>query len=390
MRPRLRASVGLDFKVPSRAAPELETIRTDLSDPGSVAAAINRIRVSRGQRIVAVVHLAAYYDLSGDPSPMYRKVTVEGTRNLLRALRGMEVAQFIFASTILVHAPTAPGKPINEDWPLDPQTPYPQSKLEAEQVLREERGDMPVVILRCAGIYDDDCHAAFLAQQIANIFEQRLLSRLYPGKMESGQPYLHLDDLVAAILRAVERRTDLPPETTLLIGEPDTMSYGALQARIGELIHGQPWDTREIPAEFAEIGQWLQEDVLDLDPFVQPWMIEQASYHLELDIGRAKQLLGWVPAHALRETLPVMIARLKEDPAGWYRRNKLNPASVAAAKIDRSLAGKAAEARRKAEQKMREADARSRWAALANAGLGLWLCCSATGAPSASPPRRSA
>lgn len=364
--------VGLDFKVPPRAAPELETIRTDLSDPGSVNAAIDRIRVSRGPRIVAVIHLAAYYDLSGDPNPMYDKVTVEGTRNLVRALRGMQVDQFVFASTILVHAPTEPGRPIDEDWPIDPATPYPQSKVEAEDVLRAERGEMPVVILRCAGVYSDDGGAAFLAQQIANIFEQRMISRLYPGKLESGQPYLHIDDLVTAIAQAVERRAELPPATTLLIGEPETMSYGDLQARIGELIHGEPWDTREIPSEFAELGQWLQEDVLDLDPFIQPWMIDQASYHLELDIARAKKLLGWTPKHALRETLPTMIAGLKEDPAGWYRRNKLNPAMVAAARIDRSEPGKPGDARR-AERKMREADARSRWAGLANAGLGLWL-----------------
>jgi hypothetical protein len=44
-----------------------------------------------------------------------------------------------------------------------------------------------------------------------------------------------------------------------------------------------------------------------------------------LDIGRARALLGWEPKHSLRATLPRMIAALKDDPARWYRENKLGP-----------------------------------------------------------------
>lgn len=34
-------------------------------------------------------------------------------------------------------------------------------------------------------------------------------------------------------------------------------------------------------------------------------------------------MLGWEPQRTLRETLPVVVAALKADPAGWYRANKL-------------------------------------------------------------------
>jgi uncharacterized membrane protein len=75
-----------------------------------------------------VIHLAAYYDVTGEENPLYDQVTVQGTRRLRAALRGLECEQFVYASTLLVHAPGRRGEPIDEDWPLDPAWPYPRSK----------------------------------------------------------------------------------------------------------------------------------------------------------------------------------------------------------------------------------------------------------------------
>src|SRR3712207_7563465 len=46
---------------------------------------------------------------SGEDDPRYASVNVEGTRRLLRALQRLEVGQFVYASTMLVHAPCRPG-----------------------------------------------------------------------------------------------------------------------------------------------------------------------------------------------------------------------------------------------------------------------------------------
>jgi nucleoside-diphosphate-sugar epimerase len=62
------------------------------------------------------------------------------------------------------------------------------------------------------------------------------------------------------------------------------------------------------------------------EPFIKPWMIDLADDHYALDITRARTLLGWSPRRSLRETLPKMVAALKADPAGFYRRNKLEGA----------------------------------------------------------------
>jgi len=38
----------------------------------------------------AAAHLAAYYDFSGEPSPLYEEITVRGTERVLRALHRMK------------------------------------------------------------------------------------------------------------------------------------------------------------------------------------------------------------------------------------------------------------------------------------------------------------
>src|SRR5215211_6678704 len=130
--------VGLDSDEPKQPLDRVETLRVDLTSDDSVGAVLDQVRTRFRARVASVIHLAAYYDLSGEPDPKYQSVTVEGTRRLLRALqRGLDkVEQFVFASTMLVHAPTQPGRPITEDWPLAPKWAYPQSKVETEQLLQ--------------------------------------------------------------------------------------------------------------------------------------------------------------------------------------------------------------------------------------------------------------
>ena len=102
-----------------------------------------------------MIHLAAYFDLTGEPSPLYEQITVRGTEKLLRALQSFEVEQFVFASSMLAHKAGRPDDVINEDWPLQSDLPYRTSKIEAERLIHEQHGPIPFVYLRPAGVYDD-------------------------------------------------------------------------------------------------------------------------------------------------------------------------------------------------------------------------------------------
>lgn len=322
--------VGFD-KIASRTPPPAaECVCIDLTNRDAIEAAFERVRIAYGDRISSVVHLAAYYDLSGEHSPLYEQITVRGTERLLEQLKSFQVEQFVFSSTMLAHAPTDPGQRISEDSPIDPRWPYPQSKVKTEALIREQHGNIPVVLLRLAGVYDDRCHSAFLSQQIARIYERQLLSHLFPGDTRHGQAFVHLDDVTDAFAALITKRGELPKELTLLVGEPETLSYDEMQRLIGRFLHSEEWETREIPKSLAKTGAWLEDEVLDEQPFIRPWMVDFADDHYELDISRADALLGWQPKHSLRQALPEITGALKADPVGWYRANKLNAARVAA------------------------------------------------------------
>lgn len=318
--------VGLDIESSPTQAKNFHWVPCDLTDDASLQQAMQTLRRDFGQRIASVVHLAAYYDFSGEPSDLYRELTVEGTRRLLHQLQAFEVELFIFSSTLLVMKPSPDGQPVNAHSPVEAEWDYPQSKLVTEELIRNERGPIPALILRLAGIYDEQGHSVPLAQQMSRIYEKQLESYVFPGDKSHGQSFIHLDDAVACIGAAIRLRGQLPPEETLVIGEEDVMSYEELQNELGLRIHGKEWTTIRIPKAIAKAGAWVQDKLAsgkEDAPFIKPWMIDLADQHYPVDLGRARDLLQWKPRHTLRATLSPMVRNLLQDPRGWYTTNAL-------------------------------------------------------------------
>ena len=314
--------VGFDIARPHKRPEELDFIDCDLTDQTSVNDALEELARRDGRQIASVVHLAAYYDFSGAPSPLYRELTIEGTRRLLRGLRQFEVRQFVFSSTHILMKPSEEGEAIAEDSPVEPAWPYPKSKLLTERLIREERGDMRAVILRIAGVYNEQGHTVPIAQQIDRIARKDLESYFFPGDPDAGQAYVHLNDLVDLIRRVIDRRDQLPPYEVFLVAEPDKMSYAELQDSIGEFVHGREWPTIRIPKIAAKAGAWVKTKI-DEDTFIRPWMIDHADDDYPISIDHAREVLGWNPEHRLRDTLPEIVANLKRDPVEWRKLNGL-------------------------------------------------------------------
>ncbi|MEX2551814.1 MAG: NAD(P)-dependent oxidoreductase [Actinomycetota bacterium] len=318
--------VGFDRKGDPHPPKEAECVCLDVTSDESVEAGLARVRYAYGNDIASVVHLAAFYDFSGEPSPLYEEVTVRGTERLLAGLQGFNVGQFLFSSTMLVHRPAQPGQRIEEDWPLEPTWAYPQSKVATEKLISNRRGKIPAVLLRIAGVYDDKGHSPPITHQIARIYERALTSRFYPAEMDRGSSFIHLDDLLEAIVAIIDRRAELPQELPLLVGEEQVTGYGELQELIGCLIHGEAWKTWEIPKTIAKVGTWAQDSIpFGEEPFIKAWMVDRAEDHYALDCTKARTLLDWRPRHSLRETLPAIVHALKKDPVTWYRENGMEP-----------------------------------------------------------------
>ena len=370
--------VGLDRQArESGADASYPIIAVDLGSDESVALALQAFKNAHGTRVASVVHLAAYFDFTGEDNPLYQSVNVDGTRRLLRALQGCEVGQFLYPSTMLVHAPCRPGEHINETQPLAPAWAYPKSKAAAEAVLREEHGHIPTVVLRLAGVYDTQTMVPTLAQQMARIYERDLQSHLYAGSTLVGQSALHREDMLAALRLAVDRREQLPSGAEFLIGEADAVGYEVLQDTLGGLMHGtQHWLTLRLPKPLAAAGAWVQgqlepvvPDAIDggQAPFIRPFMVAMADDHYALDIRRARELMGWEPRHRLADELPHMVAHLKADPAAWYAANGIAAPGWITPDANADTLRTHHEARRKNEHSA------WRWAHMLNIGLGSWL-----------------
>lgn len=317
--------VGFDIFLAGHL-PGVEFVIVDLATDESVKEGLDYVRKNYGNKIASVVHLAAYYSFASEHSSLYDKITVKGTERLLKGLQQFEVEQFIFSSTMLVHQPTRPGVKMTEDSPVVPRWDYPLSKVKTEAVIHQERGKISAVNLRIAGVYDDRCHSIPLANQIQRVFENQFEAHVFAGDVTHGASFVHMDDLVEAIALCVQKRKTLPAELTLLIGEEVTFSYDQLQRMMQKAIHGREWRTWSIPKPIAKIGAWVQDHLPFMKKgFIKPWMIEIADDHYELDITRAKTILGWQPKHRVDQAIPKWVQELKTDPVEWYDENKLKP-----------------------------------------------------------------
>jgi nucleoside-diphosphate-sugar epimerase/uncharacterized membrane protein len=369
--------VGMDQ---SRPDADVDWIEVDLTSDESVTQAVEQFRDRHGDHVASVVHLAAYFDFSGEHDPLYDQVNVQGTRRLLRALQQLQVEQFVYSGTMLVHEATVPGQRIDEDAPIDPRWAYPESKAAAERVIAEEHGHIPYLLLHLAGLYDEHSAVPTLTQQMARIYERDAQGHLYAGDVRAGQSMLHREDMIDAFRRAIDRRHQLPDRLTLLVGEPEAMAYEDLQEALGRLIHGEEWATLSVPQPLAKAGAWVQgaiepvvPDAIDQGkkPFIRPFMMDSASDHYALDIGRARRYLDWSPRHRIEDTLPRLVEALKRDPHDWYEANGVTPPAwlqAADEEVDEVEA-----LRVQAESDFRSAHRRNVWAPFLTAGLGVWL-----------------
>lgn len=317
--------IGLDIVKPEEVDQAEDYYYMDIGKDTSVQNVLRHIHERYGENISSVIHLAAFYSFSEQNWDLYKKITIDGTKRLLEGLRPFNVEQFIFSSTQLVYAPCRLGEKINEDSPLQPEWEYPTSKVITEEEILKNHGDIPVCIMRIAGIYDDYCHSIPLSHQIQRIYEDRLEKRFFPGNLKHGSPFLHMDDFIEAIYKTVSKREQLPEELILLLGEPKTYSYGEIQRTLGKLILGKEFTTFRIPKIAAKIGSWIQNNLpFYPDPFIKPWMIDFSDDHFELDISRSKEMIGWEPKHDLKNTLPKIVEELKSDPESWYKEHNLS------------------------------------------------------------------
>jgi dTDP-glucose 4,6-dehydratase len=264
-------------------AAELEVFRADLSDHAVIARAMRGVDV--------VMHLAALIGIpySYEAPASYARTNVDGTMNLLEAARDAGVSRFVHTSTSEVYG-TARYVPIDEDHPLQAQSPYAASKIAADKFVESfhHAFGLPAVTVRPFNTYGP-------RQSLRAIVPTIIAQALDGGRIELGnvtptRDLTFVADIVEGFVRAA--CSDAAVGTVVNLGTGREISIGELAEVIGRLV-GRPID--------------IQADAQRMRPPASE--VQQ----LCASTARAGEVLGWAPATSIEDGLARTIEWIREN-----------------------------------------------------------------------------
>ncbi|HLB86986.1 MAG TPA: dTDP-glucose 4,6-dehydratase [Terriglobales bacterium] len=179
--------------------PNYRFAKGDICDPVTVRQAM------RGCN--AVVHFAAesHVDRSiYEPAPVVM-TNITGTLILLQVARELKVKRFLHISTDEVYGDLQPGVAADENFPLQPNSPYSASKASADLLVRSfvRTYSFPAIIIRASNNYGP-CQfpEKFLPLIITNALEGKPLPVYGDGRQQ--RDWLHVEDNCRAILAVLK------------------------------------------------------------------------------------------------------------------------------------------------------------------------------------------
>lgn len=260
----------LDDTVPAvRGALEagsLEVVAGDIRDAGAMCRLVDGCSV--------VFHLAALIAIpySYQAPASYADTNLLGTLALLEAARSAGVSRFVQTSTSEVYG-TARFVPIDEEHPLQAQSPYAATKIAADQMaLAFHRSfGLPVAVIRPFNTYGprQSTRAVIptIITQIAGGQREIALGALNPTR-----DFSHVDNTVSGFLAVAHH--------SAAVGEVINIGSG-FEISIGE--------TARLIADLMGQDVILREDTRRLRP------AGSEVERLYAGIGKAERLLGWTP-----------------------------------------------------------------------------------------------
>jgi nucleoside-diphosphate-sugar epimerase len=244
--------------------------------------------------VAVVVHSAArvhvMQDTEADPLTAFRAVNVEGTLNLARQAAAVGVKRFIFVSSVKVNGEsTLPGRAFTETDLSNSQDAYGQSKYEAEQGLHQVSADtsMEIVIIRPPLVYGPGVKANFAALM-------RVVQRGWPlplGALHNQRSFVALDNLVDFIFTCINN--PLAANQTFFVSDGQDLSTT-------DLVRGMAQAAR-VPARLLPVPVWALQTGASL--IGKGNEIQRLCGNLQVDISKARSLLGWVPPVSVDEGL---------------------------------------------------------------------------------------
>ena len=242
----------------------------------------------------AVIHLAARVhvmrDTVGNPLAEFRRVNTEGTLNLARQAVLAGVKRFVFISSVKVNGEvTQPEQAFTEADVSSPQDAYGQSKHEAEQGLRQiaSTSGMEVVIIRPPLVYGPGVKANFASLM-------RAVKRGWPlplGAVHNQRSLVALENLVDFIVTCITHPK--AANQTFLVSDGKDLSTTELVRGMAQAA-GVPARLLPVPVSALQAGASL---------LGKGDAVQRLCGNLQVDISKARELLGWNPPFSADEGL---------------------------------------------------------------------------------------
>ncbi|MEA2156562.1 MAG: UDP-glucose 4-epimerase [Solirubrobacteraceae bacterium] len=295
--PAIEEIVGL-----ARRLPELSFARTRW-----VAADVTRDDLSgHFDGADAVVHLAWLIQPSRDRATTHA-VNVAGSRRVFEAAAAAGVASLVYASSVGAYSPGPKDRRVDESWPTGgiPTSFYSRDKAEVERILDAfelEHPQMRVVRLRPGLIFKGDAASGIRRLFAGPLLPSPLLRRglipIVPSLERLRFQAVHSLDIGEAYHLAVtgEARGAFNVAAEPVLDPPE----------LGRLLGARPVRVPERPLRALVDATWK----LRLQPTPSGWLDLALGVPL-MDVSRARDELGWTPAHSSGEALLELIEGMR-------------------------------------------------------------------------------
>lgn len=300
--------------------PGIEWFQADIGDIERLQPIFEHIRRQGGAEFL--LHLAAHYDFTGEDSPAYERTNVLGTRNVLELAATLRLRKLIFTSSLAACPFTAESERVTEATPLVETFPYARSKRRGEELIQAYRDRVPACIVRPAAIFSDWCEYVPLDVFLRTWCSHGWNARVVGGRGRSAIPYLHVEDLLALLIRVVESLDELRPSEVLLASPDSCTSHLDLFRAATAAWFGEPRRPVFFPPQLARPGIGLRERVGRITgrmPFERSWMVDYIDRRLDVDASGTRRRIDWAPNPdlAILSRLPRLIENLREHPERW-------------------------------------------------------------------------
>ena len=305
-----------------------ERYEADLGVPEEIDEVWRRARLGE-RRLAGIIDLVAHYDFRNEPDPRYGRV-LAGLAHLLEKT-GESVdpgVPFVYASSMAAMEPTEPGEKLEADSPKARGWAYPRHKVEAENVIEAAEIPQPRVELVLAAVYSDWCELVPMFKQIERVAEAGMQALVYPGAVDRGLTYVHVDEAADAFLKAVEALEGSGGLHRLLVGEERPVTYRQINDAASRAFGYGERRLWEMPRFIARVGAWVLgwwAKLWGREPFIRPWMVDFAGEHFEFDLTETRRQIGWEPEGYLGERLDAICRRAAVHREVWLRKNESRP-----------------------------------------------------------------